>query len=147
MEDLVSNHSRKLEPAHIGLSMHPIWAPVALVAMALCLSAAYAITVKGASFWGPDVARMFDLTEEANVPTWFASSLWLFAAFLAFVIFRVHRDRGYPNARYWLGMAPLFLLLSIDEAGQIHETVGDMLGRVLYGYSILDFVFAWIFLV
>lgn len=145
VKDLARNDHGALGAARVDFSLHPVWVPVALAAMALSLSAAYALTVKGAAFWGPDVARMFDLNEEANVPTWFTSSLWLIAALLAFAIFRVHRDRGYPNAAYWIGMAPLFLFLSIDEAGKIHETIGSALGRHLKGFAILDYTFAWVF--
>jgi hypothetical protein len=145
MKDFSSNEPRAARAAHVAFSLHPVWAPVALTLAALGLVAAYFLTVKAPSFWGPEVARMFDLTEEANVPTWFGSSLWLVAALLAFAVFRVHRDRGYPNAAYWMGMVPLFVFLSIDEAGKVHETIGDVLGRRLEGYSILDYTFAWIF--
>ncbi|MFN3847669.1 MAG: hypothetical protein ACK4RZ_17895 [Paracoccaceae bacterium] len=113
--------------------------------MALFLGLAYVVTVKGASFWGPQIARTFDLTEEANVPTWFSSSLWLVAAFLAFVIFQMHRDRGYPNSAYWIGLVRLGLVLSAGDAGTIHESVGDILGRHLEGAAVLKFTFAGVF--
>lgn len=74
-----------------------------------------------------------------------SSSLWLVAAFLALVISQTHRDRGDPNRAYWIGIVPLFLFFSVDEAGKFHGTIGAILGRHLEGAAVLEFTFAWVF--
>ena len=62
----------------------------------------------------PDLFRFVNLTEEANLPTWFSALLWQVAALLAFFIANRHRTGGWPHRAYWIGMVPLFLFLSLD---------------------------------
>jgi hypothetical protein len=131
--------------AQIRLTANPRKVLLVLTCAALGLVAADALTVKGASVWGQEIARLFDLNEEANIPTWFSSSLWLLAAFVALAIFQTHRDRGFPNGGFWLGMVPLFLFLSTDEAAELHELVGRLLGQPLEESAVLKFTYAWVF--
>ena len=64
---------------------------------------------------------LFNLELEANAPTWFSSSLLLVAAALFAVIAVGKRNRGDRYVRHWLVLAIVFVLLSLDEAGKIHE--------------------------
>ncbi len=143
---------RTADPASAGhavrveLSLHALWLPGALTLAAACLAVAYVLTSSHAASWGADIARLFDLNEEANIPAWFSSVLWLAAVLLALAVFRLHRERGVPYAGYWFGMVPLFLLMSLDEAGQLHETFGSMIGRRMEGQAILDVTYAWVVL-
>jgi hypothetical protein len=75
----------------------------------------------------PDSAQMsffedlFDLNVEANVPTWFSSSLWLGAAALAaWLALTARRDN-----RSWAVVAAIAAYLSLDESATLHERFGE----------------------
>ncbi|MDQ3367420.1 MAG: hypothetical protein M3680_18510 [Myxococcota bacterium] len=70
------------------------------------------------------------LSYEANVPTWFASSLLLVGALAAAVIAR----EAAAWRRHWAGVAVVFGYASLDEATQLHEHLGGnfAIGGVLY---------------
>ena len=92
----------------------------------------------------PDLYRFFDMNAEANLPTWFSALLWQAAALLAFFIAQRHRSRGWPHAAYWIGMIPLFLFLSLDETGTVHETIGAMIGGRIEMSGGLRYTYAWV---
>jgi hypothetical protein len=76
------------------------------------------------------LARL-DSGGEANLPTWFASALWAWAALLAFSMGEAARRLGDAVDRRWTLLGVLFALLSIDEAAQLHEeTVGPLMDGV-----------------
>lgn len=85
---------------------------------------------------------LFDVVEEANVPTWFSSALLLLAALWLGVIARVQRGRGDPFARHWLILAGVFVLLSLDETAQIHDLLDDRLRDRLQLHGVLHY--AWV---
>jgi hypothetical protein len=65
--------------------------------------------------------RLFNLNKEFNVPTLFSSLLLFFgAALLSLIAFHNKRSRYFI---YWLGLAAIFLFLSVDEGAQIHESI------------------------
>ena len=67
------------------------------------------------------IIRMFYLDGEANIPTWFQSTLLLFSSFLLATIWSETKEtRSY---RYWGSLSKIFLLLSLDEAAFIHEAI------------------------
>ncbi|MBA3821231.1 MAG: hypothetical protein H0X17_20270 [Deltaproteobacteria bacterium] len=70
------------------------------------------------------------LSYEANVPTWFASSLLLVCALAAAVIAR----EAPAWRRHWAGVVAVFGYASLDEATQLHEHLGGNFdtGGVLY---------------
>jgi hypothetical protein len=78
--------------------------------------------------------RRFDLNAEGNVPTWYASTLLLLGAALAgYASLTCARGaespRGprrfnpwrWPAHRHWLMACLLLLLMSLDEAAELHE--------------------------
>ena len=66
--------------------------------------------------------QMFDVDEEENLPTWYSAfALLLTAAFLLLLALRKRTEHD-PWARYWLGLAVAFCLLSLDEIAGLHET-------------------------
>lgn len=73
-----------------------------------------------------EVVRLFNINRESSIPTWYASSLLLACAGLLAVI---AHSKGYETGqrRYWLGLALVFLYLSIDEASEIHERLTEPL--------------------
>jgi hypothetical protein len=127
--------------ADVRIVLHPVRTPLGLLLVATLLVAAYILTVRYPSFFGVDIARSFDLNQEANVPTWFSSGLWILATFLALAVSQLCRREERPDAVYWLGMIPLFLLLSLDEAGMLHEMLGAWLSTVLKGHPIYSLTY------
>lgn len=66
-----------------------------------------------------DVLKLFDLNEENNVPALYSAALLLVASVLLgriAVLQRSNRER-----LQWVGLAAIFVYLSIDEALEIHE--------------------------
>lgn len=75
--------------------------------------------------WAPDtagarLAQMFDVNLENNVPAYYSSVLLLSCAPLLLYICAHSRRAGDRRAWYWLGLALIFLGLSLDEAIELH---------------------------
>lgn len=86
--------------------------------------------------------RLFNLSEEGNVPTWFSATTLLLCACLLAIIWRVVRAAGERHARHWAGLALVFLFMAVDEGASIHELL------ILPLRSLLDtegpLYFAWV---
>jgi len=78
---------------------------------------------------------------EANLPTWYATILLLSCALLLTVIAAAKRMNRDPYRWHWIGLAIIFLYLSIDEAAVIHEELTDPLRTALNVTNYLHF--AW----
>lgn len=76
------------------------------------------------------LVQHLSLSEEGNVPTWFSSSLLLACAIAAGTIAR----SATAWRRHWWGVAVVFGYASMDEAAEIHEHLGGLIGThgVLY---------------
>jgi hypothetical protein len=69
------------------------------------------------------IVAKLSLSYEANLPTWFASSLLLACAVAAAVI--AHElPRGAPWRRHWWGIAIALAWVSLDETAELHEHLG-----------------------
>ena len=68
-----------------------------------------------------ETVRLFNINRESSIPTWYASSLLLVASGLLGIVAYTKRTNREPYWRYWLGLAFIFLYISIDEASAIHE--------------------------
>lgn len=69
---------------------------------------------------------LFDVDEEENFPTWYASASLLFTSALLYAITsRTRRDRG-KLLFQWRLLAFGFLLLSLDEVAGIHESINTV---------------------
>jgi len=68
------------------------------------------------------VTRQFDFSEEGNFANWYQSFTLLLCAGLLAAIGAVTRQTGGRYRRHWMGLALVFLFVSIDEAAQVHET-------------------------
>ena len=85
--------------------------------------------------------RLFDFNQEGNIPSFFSSLLLLTASLLLFLIYGFEREAGNKSLG-WLGLALVFVFLSLDEATQIHEFfIGYF--RINFGLSGY-FYYAWI---
>lgn len=74
------------------------------------------------------------LSYEGNVPTWLSASLLLGCAIAAGVIARA----AATWRRHWWGMAIAFGWVSLDEAAEIHEHFGGLIGT--HGILYFDWV-------
>jgi hypothetical protein len=63
----------------------------------------------------------FNVDQEANFPTWYASALLLAGAVLLALTAAAASRRADRSARSWWGLAVVFLGLSIDEGAGLHE--------------------------
>jgi hypothetical protein len=80
---------------------------------------------------GPEaLVRHLSLSYEGNIPTWFSSSLLLGCALAAAAI----AEHATSWRRHWWGMAVVLGYASMDEAAEIHEHLGGLIGTggVLY---------------
>jgi len=91
----------------------------------------------------------FSLSDEANLPTWYAASLLLCASLLLSAIARMPRpDETSP--RHWRGLAAIFLYMSLDESVQLHEQLSQYFhtsGVLYYGWVIPAAAFVLLVLV
>lgn len=87
--------------------------------------------------------RYFDLDKERNIPTYFSTVMLLLCSATLLLIAGIEKKIAGRFVMYWLGLAIIFLFLSIDENLSIHERfidpVHDALGE-LPGF----FLFAWV---
>jgi len=98
--------------------------------------------------WMPDIAAMshdgriaaFDLDSEGSLAVWFSSSTLAASALVAVLIYTIRRHRVddyYGRYRIWLWAAAAWMLMSVDEAGSLHEGFKEMMtfltGRRLFG--------------
>lgn len=65
--------------------------------------------------------RLFNPDLEANLATWFATALLLIGAMFAALVAKGKVDADDPLKRHWIGLFLVILLMSMDEAAQIHE--------------------------
>ncbi len=59
---------------------------------------------------------------EANFPAWLSSLVLLISSVLLGVIFYLKKQSKNPFYRHWKWLAIIFLILTIDETAQIHES-------------------------
>ncbi|MFN8021626.1 MAG: hypothetical protein U0Q03_08880 [Acidimicrobiales bacterium] len=75
---------------------------------------------------------LFDLNNEANVPTWYSAGQLCVAALLAWACGSLGQARGLPGRRSWSVVAAALLFVSVDEVAQIHEQVSYYVRRDLH---------------
>lgn len=84
-----------------------------------------AVASSGVASWrGVERGEFLRLGVEGNLPSWYsASQLLLVAGFFGLIAWR---DASWRSPRTWAAAAPalFFLLLSLDEGGQLHERIG-----------------------
>lgn len=88
------------------------------------------------------LVRFFDVTEEANITSWFSSTLLLISALLLFLIARKKHLETDRFARHWSFMSVVFLYLSMDETARIHESTIKPLRDIFNATGI--FYYTWI---
>jgi len=69
---------------------------------------------------------LFDLDEEAALPTWVSTAMLGWAAILCAGIAGARRRAGSKEALAWRGLAWIMAYLSMDEVAGVHETVNSL---------------------
>lgn len=87
------------------------------------------------------LAELFDFAQEMNVPTLYSSFALLVACLLLSIIALSHKRTG-SSYFPWLGLAVIFLFLSIDETAALHERLTAPVRTALGSTGLL--FFAWI---
>jgi len=64
---------------------------------------------------------LFDLDQEFNIPAWFSSIQLFLIGIIFFLIARRTDSSGHPSALFLLSVGVVFVFLSADEIGSIHE--------------------------
>jgi hypothetical protein len=84
--------------------------------------------------------HQFGPDDEANIATWFSSTVMLgCAAFLAYIGHRA--PSGWWRRRWW-ALAVILLVMSIDETAQLHEMSIECMRGIFGSYGPLHF--AWV---
>ncbi len=84
---------------------------------------------------------LFNFDAEKNIPTLYSSFTIIICSILLLVIALTHKKRGSPYF-LWIGLAVIFLFLSIDEIASIHERLTDPVRETLNASGLL--YFAWV---
>ena len=87
------------------------------------------------------VGVLFDFDREANIPTFFSSTILLSCAVLLFYIYR-KSDMKKIYRLQWLLLSLIFTFLGLDEFAIIHEKLIDIMRYVLNPTGI--FFYGWI---
>lgn len=105
------------------------------------------------TYWLYHLVNLFNVNREGNIPTWY-STLLLLACLLCFTaIAFVKRTQGDRYTRHWVGLALVFLYLSLDEGAAIHEKLTipiqeglNVTGYLYFGWVIVGAAFVLGFL-
>ncbi len=130
------------------IELHRRWITTALAVMIVLLTIAHLIFQSVRyhlgieSFYG--LVQLFDMGEEANLPTYFSSMQLLLASLLLFVVGMLRRQARDHYAPHWLWLSLIFLLLSMDEMSEIHEMTIRPIRDLAPGLVTGVFYWAWV---
>lgn len=85
---------------------------------------------------------MFDLDQEGNVTTFYASASLLFSGVLLGVIATAKKKQQSREFAYWLFLSAIFVFLSIDESASLHERLIRPVRELFSTTGI--FYYAWV---
>jgi hypothetical protein len=129
----------------IKLKSRPGRITLVLMAIVACLAAASLIGQYSTYFLGDGHLQgfvpEFNLDREMNVPTWFSSACFLFAAML---LWQLSNAGAMAERKYWRALSAVFVCLSIDEVAAIHEMAVEPMRRLFHAHGLL--YFAWVIL-
>lgn len=129
------------------ISLSPARVAVVLVALVSWLTLLSLIgTIATYYYLGEDrlagLVRIFNLDAEASIPTWYAAvSIVSCALLLSWIGFIKKRSED-KYAGYWLALAVIFVLISLDEITQVHELSIQHVRNFLHVQGFL--YYAWI---
>lgn len=110
--------------SHLGFLL----IPRVLLAAALVVAACHLVDVSLTTDWQHEnyFRDLFDMGQEANLPTWFSSVLWATVCIAASLCYST--TSGLPRAKRvpWLMIATAFGVASLDEVAELHENIGHV---------------------
>jgi hypothetical protein len=104
-----------------------------LVVLNVGLAIVHLMTQFGDSLLHPGLVRIFNVDVENSVPTWVSSVQLLAAAILLTVIGFCRMSQESFRGRQWLGLALIFVAMSMDEVIQLHESSEKIAGADILG--------------
>lgn len=66
-------------------------------------------------------SRVFNIDQEANIPTWFTGGIALYLAMTTSMIASVVKSQGKNHSWGWRGISLMGIYISLDELSGIHE--------------------------
>jgi hypothetical protein len=145
------NDAASLHPlSYVTLVISPRKVALVLTLVVLSLILAHVGVQYLKFFHGHDVQLGFlhklSVNEENNLPTWYSSSALLLSAMLLAVIGLANKREDNLYTLHWLGLAAIFLYLSLDEAASLHEYSASSLMPMLetIGYFHGFLYFSWV---
>ena len=105
----------------------------------LCVIGDEIFNVRGLIGLGP-IRRLFDITLEDGIASWFAvTQTWMVGLTAAFIYLVVRADEGAPWRRVgWAVIALFFLYMAMDDGAKFHERIGSSVRRIIQGESAND---------
>lgn len=134
-----------MKPIEIRIPARRIAIALALIATFLAIQSitlrALQYTLENNTYWLYQYGELANINREANMPTWFSSSILLFAALLLLVVTLSRRAQG-KSFLGWAGLTAIFTYISLDETGTIHEKLTPIIQEQLNVSGF--FYFGWV---
>ncbi len=128
----------RISPRKIGF----ILGVIALILALQSLVSEYAIeNILNSDYSNPVVLviDLFSVNTEETIPTWYSTILLFMAACGLAVIATGKRAEQDVYARHWIGLAVIFVYLSIDEGAAIHDILAEPLQKAFSTTGFLAF--------
>lgn len=77
------------------------------------------------------LVKLFDFDTEKNIPTFYSTIALFFVSVLLLFITLAHKKLK-SFYLHWLGLAIIFLFLSVDEFAEIHERIFTPVSKLLF---------------
>ncbi len=88
------------------------------------------------------IVKLTNVDAENSIPSWYSAVLLMLCSASLYGIYRLEHQARRQYAGSWLGLAVIFLALSVDETVQFHELTGDIIQEK---FSLSGFLyFAWV---
>lgn len=117
-------------------------AATALLLVLLSMGGQFATFMLGHVFL-TEIAPLFYVDTEHNIPTYFSVWLILLSSFLLGVIATLKSKQNVPHVSKWAILSFGFFIMALDEAFQFHERLNIPVGRLLGDGSLGVFYFPW----
>ena len=78
------------------------------------------------------IRRLFNITREDGMASWFGVTQTLFVGLTALVIWLAVRKQDAPRwtRRGWLAVSIFFLYMAMDDGSKLHERIGTAFGKI-----------------
>lgn len=90
------------------------------------------------------LVRLFNVSQERNIPTFFSVLLMISAALLLAVIAALNRKQKTDDASKWAILSFGFLYMAYDEAFQVHEKLGRPVRALLGSGNLGIYYYSWV---